>query len=175
MYHNSAAYRISTTCRKHLYRCCAALHHAGSSSCNNESCITKALSHSTLSPLKDHKPIMADHPPPYSSVEAPPTPYISSNELYNSSTASLGPNAVPSDGRRKLLLVYIHGFMGNETSFQSFPAHVHNMVTALLSESHTVHSKIYPRYRSKKSIQEAAASFGAWYARYSEDIHDGTG
>ncbi|KAL8655425.1 MAG: hypothetical protein Q9210_000891, partial [Variospora velana] len=29
----------------------------------------------------------------------------------------------PINGRRHLLLIYIHGFMGNETSFQNFPAH----------------------------------------------------
>lgn len=52
--------------------------------------------------------------------------------------------------------------MGNEASFQNFPAHVHNMVTALLSESHAVYSKVYPRYRSKKRIQVAASEFGAW-------------
>ncbi|KAH0293044.1 hypothetical protein KCU62_g1414, partial [Aureobasidium sp. EXF-3399] len=52
--------------------------------------------------------------------------------------------------------------MGNETSFQSFPAHVHSLVAALLSETHTVHTKIYPRYRSKKKIDFARDDFSRW-------------
>ncbi|KAK4548621.1 hypothetical protein LTR36_009531 [Oleoguttula mirabilis] len=64
--------------------------------------------------------------------------------------------------RRRLLLIYIHGFMGNETSFRSFPAHVHHLLTALLVESHVVHTKIYPRYRSKRNISFARDDFSSW-------------
>jgi len=66
------------------------------------------------------------------------------------------------NGRRKLLLVYIHGFMGDETSFQHFPAHVHSYLAALVAESHVVHTKIYPRYRSKNRIDFARDDFGRW-------------
>lgn len=52
--------------------------------------------------------------------------------------------------------------MGNETSFKSFPAHVHNLLTVTLSESHVVHSKIYPRYRSRKPIEHARDDFSNW-------------
>ncbi|KAK5125314.1 hypothetical protein LTR85_000423 [Meristemomyces frigidus] len=74
---------------------------------------------------------------------------------------------VPADSnqqneRRRLLLIYIHGFMGNETSFRSFPAHVHHLLTALLVESHVVHTKIYPRYRSKRNISFARDEFSSW-------------
>jgi pimeloyl-ACP methyl ester carboxylesterase len=55
--------------------------------------------------------------------------------------------------------------MGNETSFKSFPAHVHNVLTVTLSESHLVHSKIYPRYRSRKPIEHARDDFSNWYLR----------
>lgn len=65
-------------------------------------------------------------------------------------------------GRRKLLLVYIHGFMGDETSFQSFPAHVHNLVTVTLSETHVVHTKIYPKYRARNTIEYATEQFSKW-------------
>ena len=59
-------------------------------------------------------------------------------------------------------MVYIHGFMGNETSFRSFPAHVHNLLTVLLMETHVVHTKIYPRYRSKRNISFARDDFSSW-------------
>ena len=59
-------------------------------------------------------------------------------------------------------MVYIHGFMGNETSFQSFPAHVHNLVTVRLEESHVVHTKIYPKYKSRKAIEFARDAFSEW-------------
>ena len=60
------------------------------------------------------------------------------------------------------MLVYIHGFMGNETSFQSFPAHVHNLLTVKLDGSHVVHTKIYPKYKSRKAIEFARDAFGEW-------------
>jgi hypothetical protein len=81
----------------------------------------------------------------------------------SSSTQSLVPAEVPGDSRRKLLLIYIHGFMGNETSFKSFPAHVHNLVTITLMRSHVVHTKIYPRYKSRTKVDLVAEEFSRWY------------
>ncbi|KAF7506324.1 hypothetical protein GJ744_011897 [Endocarpon pusillum] len=75
---------------------------------------------------------------------------------------SLRPIESAGASRRTLLLVYIHGFMGNETSFKSFPAHVHNVLTVTLSDSHVVHSKIYPRYKSRKPIEHARDDFSNW-------------
>ncbi|EME87919.1 uncharacterized protein MYCFIDRAFT_118736, partial [Pseudocercospora fijiensis CIRAD86] len=74
--------------------------------------------------------------------------------------------------RRKLLLVYIHGFMGAETSFRSFPAHVHNLLAILLSETHVVHSKIYPRYRSKGRISNARDDFSRWLSPHEDNATD---
>lgn len=53
--------------------------------------------------------------------------------------------------------------MGNETSFQSFPAHVHNYVTTSLAETHVVHTKVYPRYKSRNRIDFARDDFSKWY------------
>ncbi|QIW95511.1 hypothetical protein AMS68_001029 [Peltaster fructicola] len=76
-------------------------------------------------------------------------------------TAPLAKKSDPL-GRRKLLLVYIHGFMGDESSFRSFPAHVHSLLTVLIQDTHVVYSKIYPRYRSKKYITIARDDFSTW-------------
>lgn len=89
---------------------------------------------------------------------------MASNDPRSSSTQSLVPDATAENsGRRKLLLVYIHGFMGNETSFQSFPAHLHNLVTITLADSHAVHTKIYPKYRSRNALEVARDDFSQWY------------
>lgn len=90
-------------------------------------------------------------------------PSWTSEDLRSSSTLSLVPDENAIDGRRKLLLIYIHGFMGAETSFQSFPAHVHGILTDALSESHVVHSKIYPRYKSRKAMNFARDDFSYWF------------
>ena len=60
------------------------------------------------------------------------------------------------------MLVYIHGFYGNDQSFHSFPAHVHNYLREALSETHVVHSKLYPRYKTYKAIEIARDNFSAW-------------
>lgn len=64
--------------------------------------------------------------------------------------------------KRKLLIVYIHGFMGNDTSFQSFPLHVHRYLKEALAETHVIHSKIYPRYKTYKAIDVARDNFSTW-------------
>ena len=108
-------------------------------------------------------------PPPYTEsgpvFHSQPLTYSwSDQDPRSSSTQSLVPENSSTDGKRRLLLVYIHGFMGNETSFQSFPAHVHNLVTMKLAETHQVHTKIYPKYKSRKAIEYARDDFSKWSA-----------
>lgn len=72
----------------------------------------------------------------------------------------------PQDsGKRRLLLVYIHGFMGSEASFQDLPAHIHDLLTSILTESHVVYTRIYPRYKSYGELQAAVNQFSAWYVQ----------
>ncbi|UKZ83390.1 hypothetical protein TrVFT333_011198 [Trichoderma virens FT-333] len=113
-------------------------------------------------------------PPPYSAVDesraslASPDqqgPQILLSKVKDprtSSSQSLVPSDSDSDARRTLLLVYIHGFYGNDQSFRSFPAHVHNFLREALSETHVVHSKVYPRYKTYKAIDVARDNFSAW-------------
>ncbi|KAI0600383.1 hypothetical protein F4775DRAFT_545606 [Biscogniauxia sp. FL1348] len=84
----------------------------------------------------------------------------------SSSTQSLVPSLPDYEEveRRTLLVVYIHGFMGNDTSFQSFPAHVHKYLKLALSDTHVIHSKIYPRYKTYKAIEVARDNFSRWLA-----------
>lgn len=69
---------------------------------------------------------------------------------------------LPINGRRHLLLIYIHGFMGNETSFQNFPAHVYVSLSQRLSASHTVEYIVYPRFKTRKNINVAGDDFSLW-------------
>lgn len=65
--------------------------------------------------------------------------------------------------KRKLLVVYIHGFMGNETSFQSFPAHLHNLLSVTLDPlGYLVHTKVYPKFKTRHNILVAAENFSQW-------------
>ncbi|KAI6783041.1 Reticulocyte-binding protein 2 a-like protein [Emericellopsis cladophorae] len=83
----------------------------------------------------------------------------------HSSSQSLAPSTA-DDGqgrrRRTLLLIYIHGFYGNDQSFRSFPYHVHTYLRSALSESHVIHSKIYPRYKTYRALEVARDNFSAW-------------
>ncbi|MCJ1389500.1 hypothetical protein MMC18_002357 [Xylographa bjoerkii] len=112
------------------------------------------------------KPVSSE-PPPYERVaheyhSQPLTHSWSGQDPRERSTESLVPSGEGEDGRRTLLLIFIHGFLGNETSFQSFPAHIHNLVTTKLVDTHTVHTKIYPRYKSRKAIEYARDDFSNW-------------
>ena len=74
--------------------------------------------------------------------------------------------------RRRLLVVYIHGFMGDTTSFRSFPAHVHGYLSQRLSDTHVVHTKIYPRYKTYRKLRFAAAEFSRWLEPNVDDNTD---
>lgn len=90
-----------------------------------------------------------------------------------SSTQSLVPSVAGStDSRRRLLIVYIHGFMGNDSSFRSFPAHVHNFLKEDLAETHFIHTKIYPRYKTYKSINVARDNFSKWLEPHESSTTD---
>jgi pimeloyl-ACP methyl ester carboxylesterase len=78
----------------------------------------------------------------------------------------------PTDTRRKLLLIFVHGFLGDETSFQSFPAHIHNIVSETLTSTHIVHTKIYPRYKSRGQLEIIAENFSAWLAPHESPERD---
>lgn len=94
------------------------------------------------------------------------------NDPRSSSQQSLAPEPGEQNERRRLLLIYIHGFMGNETSFRSFPAHLHNLLSVLLAETHVIHTKIYPRYRSKGHITNARDDFSKWLEPHESSTTD---
>lgn len=116
-------------------------------------------------PLPPRKPsAQVAVPPPYSLYDVDRAELDSETWVHDprsSPTESISPSEL-REGQRTLLLIYIHGFMGNETSFQSLPAHVHNILKAALAESHVVHTKIYPRYKSRNSIEVARDNFSEW-------------
>ncbi|OTA36170.1 hypothetical protein BTJ68_03398 [Hortaea werneckii EXF-2000] len=113
------------------------------------------------------------HHPSLDGADADAGPWQLSSDPRSSSTQSLVPSESGShDSRRRLLLIFIHGFMGDETSFRSFPAHLHRLLTVLVAETHTVHTKIYPRYRSKRSITVARDDFSRWLEPHEDENTD---
>ncbi|WYZ38854.1 hypothetical protein EsH8_III_000768 [Colletotrichum jinshuiense] len=92
----------------------------------------------------------------------------------SSSSQSLAPSIKDRAGvtRRTLLIIYIHGFYGNESSFRSFPAHVHNHLKEAIAETHVVHSKIYPRYKTYKAIDVARDNFSQWLEPHESESTD---
>lgn len=104
------------------------------------------------------------------------SPYLqaapSSSLSIASSFASETSESTSRPKRRRLLVVYIHGFYGNDESFRSFPAHVHDPLKELLRETHFVHSKIYPRYKTYKAIEVGRDAFCEWLRPHTDDNTD---
>ncbi|KAK4645839.1 hypothetical protein QC761_205060 [Podospora bellae-mahoneyi] len=99
-------------------------------------------------------------------------PRMSSTQSLVSSTAGLSMEEHGQPRRRKLLVIYIHGFMGNDSSFRSFPAHVHAFLKEALAETHVIHTKIYPRYKTYKSIEVACENFSKWLMPHESSTTD---
>lgn len=111
-----------------------------------------------------------DPPPVYDELDsshlAPPSHGIGQSRFFRSTASlALDPTA-GGDEKRRLLLIYVHGFMGSEESFQNFPKHLHDLLTISLSDSHVIYTKVYPRYKTRGPIHVARDQFSQWYAVY---------
>lgn len=146
-------------------------------------------------PYSVQQPPYSPGPAAYKPSPSPPGPYPSrlqaggawlAPDPRSSSTQSLLP-VYPSEtslqktpqtpagdhlGRRKLLIIYLHGFLGNDQSFRSFPAHVHALLTNLLADSHVIHSKIYPRYKTYRAVDVARDNFSEWLTPHESPTTD---
>ncbi|KAJ9139494.1 Stress response protein nst1-like protein 2 [Pleurostoma richardsiae] len=119
-------------------------------------------------------------PPPYETVD--PLSSEGRGVVYSqwqtsdpraSSSQSLAASDTGSeDKRRTLLVVFIHGYLGGEASFRSFPAHVHNYLKATLVDTHVIHTKIYPRYKTYRAIEVARDNFSAWLEPHESETTD---
>ncbi|CAI7653619.1 unnamed protein product [Penicillium crustosum] len=89
-----------------------------------------------------------------------------------SSSLSMSGAGIPQNFKRRLLLIYIHGFNGTETTFQDLPLQVHGALTGLLTDSHVVHTRIYPRYKSEGDFQAAVNQFSKWLTPHEADDQD---
>jgi pimeloyl-ACP methyl ester carboxylesterase len=116
-------------------------------------------------------PALPPRNPPHVSPYPGADGLLPTSDPRTSSTQSLVPSEAPLT-RRKLLVIYIHGFYGNDQSFKSFPAHVHALLRELLVDTHVIHSKLYPRYKTYKAIELARDNFSAWLEPHEEDGTD---
>ncbi|KAL5521299.1 hypothetical protein ACEPAG_9222 [Sanghuangporus baumii] len=64
----------------------------------------------------------------------------------------------------RLQLIYIHGFQGDHTSFQAFPTDLHECLQLRLPSEIVLESCLYPTYKSRRPISEAAKKFIDWLA-----------
>ncbi|KAJ2919703.1 hypothetical protein MD484_g667, partial [Candolleomyces efflorescens] len=61
-------------------------------------------------------------------------------------------------------LIYIHGFQGNDTSFQAFPLHLQEKLSSSVSPELNIRfqSSLYPTYKSVKPLSFATKNFLQW-------------
>ncbi|KAJ3921601.1 hypothetical protein F5877DRAFT_88694 [Lentinula edodes] len=66
--------------------------------------------------------------------------------------------------QRLVHLVYIHGFRGDETTFQAFPTHLQQYLTDHIPThlNLKIQSSLYPTYKSVKPISSATKTFVEW-------------
>ncbi|KAL8929755.1 MAG: hypothetical protein Q9172_000312 [Xanthocarpia lactea] len=107
-------------------------------------------------------------PPPYTEDEQSTSKAVPA--LPSRQSAAVGPSN--DDSRKKLLLIYVHGFTGNETSFQRFPTDVHDLISKQLVGLYTVQSIVYPKYKSRKKIDFARDEFSGWLREHESDRTD---
>lgn len=67
--------------------------------------------------------------------------------------------------KRVLLLCFIHGFKGDDDTFQRFPEDLKQTLSSNLGEDH-VESIVYPKYETKGELAETTAAFLEWSVTY---------
>ncbi|CRL24556.1 unnamed protein product [Penicillium camemberti] len=97
---------------------------------------------------------------------------IHEGAVRSSSSLSMPGPGTPQNFKRRLLLVYIHGFNGTETTFKDLHLQVHGALAGLLTDSHVVHTRIYPRYKSEGDFQAAVNQFSKWLSPHEADDLD---
>ncbi|KAI0175404.1 hypothetical protein BJ166DRAFT_478117 [Pestalotiopsis sp. NC0098] len=70
---------------------------------------------------------------------------------------------------RTLLLCFIHGFKGDDDTFQSFPQDLKIQVAKGLSD-HSVESVVYPKYETKGELAQSTDQFLSWLRERVMDV-----
>lgn len=63
--------------------------------------------------------------------------------------------------KRVLLLCFIHGFKGDDDTFQHFPDDLNQTLSSNLGGDH-IESIVYPKYETKGELAETTAAFLEW-------------
>jgi pimeloyl-ACP methyl ester carboxylesterase len=61
----------------------------------------------------------------------------------------------------KLLLIFIHGFRGDDTTFGSFPERLRHVITNSIP-SVDVDALVYPKYDTRRDLSQAVQMFTRW-------------
>jgi hypothetical protein len=63
--------------------------------------------------------------------------------------------------RRSLLLVFIHGFKGSDTTFRGFPQDLQAVLSHSLSHLRVLHA-VYPSFETRGDLGLCVANFKEW-------------
>ena len=63
--------------------------------------------------------------------------------------------------KRVLLLCFIHGFKGNDDTFQHFPEDLKRTIASNLDDNH-IESVVYPKYETKGELAQSTEAFLGW-------------
>ncbi|CAK7272418.1 hypothetical protein SEPCBS119000_005115 [Sporothrix epigloea] len=73
---------------------------------------------------------------------------------------------------RILLLCFVHGFKGDDATFQTFPNDLKNAVAALVPDSVRVETVVYPRYETTGELAAASQKFLEWLELHVMDVRE---
>ncbi|KAH8830428.1 hypothetical protein DL96DRAFT_1707253 [Flagelloscypha sp. PMI_526] len=81
--------------------------------------------------------------------------------MADSPTSSVGPSSLAHHKAVKVMLVFVHGFKGNDSTFAQFPQRLQNMLSES-SPEYTFESIVFPAYETKGNLPEAVVKFSDW-------------
>ncbi|KAG6821566.1 hypothetical protein H0H93_000075 [Arthromyces matolae] len=77
------------------------------------------------------------------------------------STSFTHPNESTNDAKEMLLVIFVHGFKGDDQSFGDFPSRLQHILAETVSEV-IVECKVFPAYETKGDLNAAVIRFSDW-------------
>lgn len=83
-------------------------------------------------------------------------------QLISVSTSSTSTSKPNKDNPRLAVLVFVHGFKGDDKTFGDYPSRLQHSIATTLGPESDVHAWVYPAFETRGELSQCVHGFGEW-------------
>lgn len=80
----------------------------------------------------------------------------------SAASASTSTSKAHKDNPRLAVLVFVHGFKGNDQTFGDYPSRLQHSIASTFGPESDVHAWVYPAFDTRGELGQCVHSFGEW-------------